>query len=507
MKHQQNSHRATAISVWGTSSHVGKSLFCAGLGRVLSNRGYSVAPFKAQNMSNNSAVTEEGGEIGRAQACQAEACRVAVTNDLNPLLLKPTGEKQSQVVLQGKVKGSIGSDFGITRLDEFKRLIADSYDRLASRHDVVLIEGAGGCAELNLRHRDLANEWITDYANAKVILIGDIERGGVFASLLGSLDLLSHEARSRIIGLVVNKFRGTPELFEDGVRILEERSGIPVLGVLPYIENHHLPDEDGASFQARRIQAGQKRERNVIRVGVIMTPHISNSTDVEALIADPRFDVDLLYEPSDEEKAFYILPGSKNVIEDLVQLKNKGMDSYLIHQNTKGKLILGICGGYQMLGTVVQDPYGVESNIGSCEGMGLLNAETTLLPKKITQNIIGTFIPNGKEIRGYEIHCGRTVSSVAQPLIEIQQEQSVSCFRKEGMISEDGLVWGTYVHGIFDSIHFRNHIAQHFGMTETVSTPEKDVYELLATTIQMHINMNTILAEINDEQETHIANP
>ena len=276
-RYGNSNHKAKALCVWGTASNVGKSLFVAGLGRLLADRGISVAPFKAQNMSNNSAVTKEGGEIGRAQACQAEACRVPLTNDLNPFLLKPTGDKHSQVVLQGRVRGNIGSDFGIGRVEEFKQAISESYDRLASRYDVILIEGAGGCAELNLRQRDLANLWIAEYADAKVVLLADIERGGIFASLLGTLDLLLPEEKKRVIGLVVNKFRGAKEIFDDGRHILQERSGKPVLGVLPFIHNHHLPDEDNASFEDRTFDTTPSGTA-CLRTGVIMPAHISNGS-------------------------------------------------------------------------------------------------------------------------------------------------------------------------------------------------------------------------------------
>lgn len=490
------SHKAQAISIWGTSSNVGKSLFCAGLGRLLSNNGIRVVPFKAQNMSNNSAVTVEGGEIGRAQACQADACRVPVINDLNPLLLKPTGDKKSQVVLHGAVSGTIGSDFGINRLEEFKRVIANSYKCLASNHDVILIEGAGGCAELNLRHRDLANEWITHHTNARVILVGDIERGGVFASLLGSLDLLPPSSKERVIGMVVNKFRGAPELFEEGVRILEERSGIPVLGVLPYID-HHLPDEDGASFQSRTIRSHHTQEKTV-RVGIIMTPHISNSTDVESLIADPRFAVELLYEPAKDEIDLLILPGSKNVLEDLVHLKNKGFVAYLIQQYSRRKHIIGICGGYQMLGTIVQDPYNVESNLGSCEGMGLLDIETIILPQKVTKNVKGIFVPNGKPICGYEIHCGQTKSNSTQrSLIHIWKEQSASCSRDDGFITPDGLVMGTYLHGLFDNDSVRNWLCEQHNILDIQQSSIPDPYDSIATAIERHLDLSPLYTILN----------
>ncbi len=493
----RDSHKATAICIWGTASNVGKSLFAAGLGRLLCNRGYSVAPFKAQNMSNNSAVTVEGGEIGRAQACQAEACRIPVCNDLNPLLLKPTGDKKSQVVLHGKVSGSIGSDFGMTRLDEFKMRIAESYDRLASSFDVILIEGAGGCAELNLRHRDLANLWIAKYADARVILISDIERGGIFASMLGTIDLLKPDERERIIGLVVNKFRGCKEIFKEGLSILEQRSGKPILGVLPFIHDHYMPDEDNASFEARLFQPTRSGE-DIIRVGVIMPPHVSNITDVEPLIADPRFQVQTLYAPLDDEFDILILPGSKNVIDDLTELKRRGFEEYINKHKARQGLTIGICGGYQMLGRSIIDPEGIESQRGEMEGFSLLRIKTELVPAKVTENVQGILVGTSIQLSGYEIHCGRTNGEdTARPLLEIHSVQGKSSHRVDGVVSENGRIWGTYLHGLFDNEGIRDSLCQRFNNYEKHENRKHDPYEVIASVLACHLNLDPIFNVID----------
>ncbi len=496
------SHKATAICIWGTASNVGKSLFTAGLGRLLNNKGYSVAPFKAQNMSNNSAVTVEGGEIGRAQACQAEACRVPVCHDLNPLLLKPSGDTQSQVVMNGTVNGSIGTDFGEKRINEFKNCIAESYDRLSSKYDVILIEGAGGCAELNLRHRDLANLWFAEYANAHVILISDIERGGIFASILGTLDLLKPDERERIIGFVVNKFRGAKDLFTEGVRILENRSGIPVLGVLPHIPDHRMPDEDNASFEARNFNA-IRHNGNVIRVGVIMPPHVSNITDVEPLIADPRFQVQTLYTPlENDEFDILLLPGSKNVIDDLIELKHHGFEDFIKQHTARNGLTIGVCGGYQMLGRTIIDPMGIESQRGEIEGFSLLRIKTELVPSKVTENVQGTLLGTEIDISGYEIHCGRSSGEdTARPLIEIHSIQGITSHRMDGIISENGRIWGTYLHGLFDNEGIRDCLCRRFNNYTQSESRIPDPYEAIASVLACHLNLDLILNVIDSEKQ------
>jgi adenosylcobyric acid synthase len=495
---RNHTHKAKAICIWGTASDVGKSLFTAGLGRLLRNMGYSVAPFKAQNMSNNSAVTIEGGEIGRAQACQAEACKISVTTDLNPLLLKPTSDKNSQVVIHGKVHGEVGSDFGENRIELFQQSIAQSYDRLASQYDAILIEGAGGCAELNLRHRDLANLWIAEYTNANVILIGDIERGGIFASLIGTLELMEKSERERVIGLIVNKFRGSRQVFDDGVKILEERTRKPVLGVLPYIHNHNMPDEDNASFEARNLSS-PSNHRNEIRVGVIMPPHVSNITDIEPLIVDTRFHVQTLYSPSSEALFdVVIIPGSKNAIDDVIELQRRGFGLFLRRCVDSTTLIIGICGGYQMLGRTIADPLAIESSKTSVEGFSLLRVSTELFAEKVTRNIGGILTQNSEYIKGYEIHCGQTQGEdTKRSFATIQQEQDEPCNRLDGAISECGNIWGTYIHGLLDNDCVRDLLCERFGKIALSDNTYNDPYETIASVIACNMDLEPIIQAID----------
>ncbi len=448
-------------------------------------------------MSNNSAVTLEGGEIGRAQACQAEACRVPIVNDLNPLLLKPSGDRESQVVLHGKVNGVVSSDFGLKRVNEFKTAISESYDRLASKYDVILIEGAGSCAELNLLHRDLANLWIAKYTDARALLISDIERGGIFASLLGTLDLLDHKQRERVIGLVVNKFRGARDIFDEGRKVLEDRSGKPVLGVLPYVRNHHMPDEDNASFETRSFHSTRARGAE-IRVGVIVPPHVSNITDIEPLLADNRFHVQALYAaPMKTESDIIIIPGSKNVIEDLIELKRRGFRSFLEEHCRQDTLTIGICGGYQMLGRFLTDPHGIETRRIGADGFGLLDVTTELYPLKTTLNVKGVFIHDMSKIAGYEIHCGKTSGKdTTRPLVQVFMEKPERCNRTDGAMSENGRVWGTYIHGLFDNHTVRDYLCKQSGVNAAQADCPADPYERIASAIASNLNLDPILCAI-----------
>ncbi|MFH1744448.1 MAG: cobyric acid synthase [bacterium] len=490
-------HHAQALAVWGTTSDAGKSLVAAGLCRLLKDMRYRVAPFKAQNMSLNSAVTVDGGEIGRAQACQAEACGIPPTVDMNPLLLKPTGETCSQVVLRGRPNGMVGGDFGMGRIDEFKSVIAESYDRLAESSDIIVIEGAGSCAELNLRERDLANAWISEYSDAKVLLVADIERGGVFASLLGTLDLLKPNERARVVGIIVNKFRGAIELFDSGRTLLEERSGVPVLGVLPYMLNHGLPDEDG-SFQYRPFHTNTDELKGKIHVGVIVPQHIANATDFDALSRDTRFVVSYLYQPVTENNLdILVLPGSKNVISDLIGLRKAGFAEFLKRHAASNKLIIGICGGYQMLGERILDPDKVEGHVPVCPGFGSLNIETRLFSEKCTVQVEGRLRAGNARVFGYEIHCGKTSGpDTEEPLLRVTHRQDAPVSLTDGAVSPDGNIWGTYVHGLFDSEEVRDVLAQRFGITETNVSDIVDSYDYIGQKMKEHLNIPYLLERL-----------
>jgi adenosylcobyric acid synthase len=466
MKSNTKSKRARAIAVLGTGSDVGKSIIAAGLCRLLHRRGVRVAPFKAQNMSLNSFVTAEGGEIGRAQALQAEACGLLPHVDMNPILLKPESDEGSQVIVQGKVWGQFGANSYFSQNRELFRFVRESYDRLAAAYDVIVIEGAGSAAEVNLRDRDLVNWPVVELADADVVLVSDIDRGGVFAQLIGTIDLLTPEERRRLLGMVVNKFRGDMSLFADGVAFLETRTGLPVLGVLPFLRDLELDQEDSIERERHRHTPFTDR---TVNVAVVLLPRMSNFTDFNALTAEP--DVALRYVASPRDIAgadVVVLPGSKNTSADLDHLRRAGFPEAIErHVNLGGELV-GICGGYQMLGREISDPHGIEAG-GRTEGLGFLDAATELLPQKTLRRVEAT--PLHLEaapdciVQGYEIHMGLTRRGADLPCFRILrrtgENKGESPQREEEEILEDGafrrdrLVWGTYIHGVFDQPGFR----------------------------------------------------
>jgi len=455
--------RAKAIAILGTGSDVGKSMITSGLCRLLHRAGIRVAPFKAQNMSLNSFVTPEGGEIGRAQALQAEACGIPPHVDMNPILLKPESDARSQIIVQGKVFATreARAYFARNRDAELFRAVEDSYERLASQYEAIVIEGAGSAAEVNLRDRDLVNWPVVEMADAKVVLVGDIDRGGVFAQIIGTLDLIAPEERDRVCGIVINKFRGDAALFADGVRFLRERTGIPVLGVLPFLRDLALDQEDSLDVDIRRQVAFQ---RDRINIAVLLLPHMSNFTDFNALAEEP--DVVLRYAATPEEADgadAILLPGSKTTLADLAYLRGKGFESLLQAHVHRGGEVVGICGGYQMLGRRIADPDAVESG-GSGEGLGLLQVTTMLMREKITEQIEGRALhlggPAALPVRGYLIHMGRTERHGHRACFELQGKEASPAGPRDiterddawldGAVSGDGLVWGSYIHGLFD---------------------------------------------------------
>lgn len=460
--------RAKAIAILGTGSDVGKSLVSAGLCRLLRRAGLRVAPFKAQNMSLNSFVTPEGGEIGRAQALQAEACGIAPHVDMNPILLKPESNTRSQVVVQGKVVATLDARAYFTRSrdSELLRAVQESYERLASQYEVIVVEGAGSAAEVNLRDRDLVNWTTVELADARVVLVGDIDRGGVFAQIIGTLDLITREERARVCGIVINKFRGDRSLFDDGVRFLTDRTGIPVLGVLPYLRDLALDQEDSLDVDARR---GLPFTADRVNIAVLLVPHMSNFTDFNALSEEG--DVVVRYVATPEEAAgadVVILPGSKTTLSDLAYLREKGFEGLLrVHVEQGGELV-GICGGYQMLGQSIDDPAGMETG-GRDSGLGFLPVTTVLAREKITEQVNAQALhiegATSLPVRGYLIHMGRTDRAGLRPCFQLlkspvgnaQSDLDIdgdeACL--DGAVRPDGLVWGTYVHGLFDQPCFR----------------------------------------------------
>lgn len=464
---------ARALMVLGTASHVGKSLLTAALCRIFVQDGYRVAPFKAQNMSLNSAATPDGREIGRAQAMQAEAARIAPTVEMNPLLLKPTSDVGSQVVLLGQVHGmQHAADYQRRRVGEFFPIVVDAYRSLATEYDIVVLEGAGSPAEINLRATDIANMRMAEAANARCLLVGDIDRGGVFAALLGTLELLEPHERARVHGFVINKFRGDRALLAPGITEIERRVGIPSLGVVPWLRDVGLDEEDSVALDdapqvARRAWHVRRRDDATrrLRVAVIALPYLANATDFTALAAEPS--VDLAYADRPDEIAHadvVVLPGTKETLGALRWLGNDF--SRAIRAFAEHHMVLGICGGYQLLGEHVADPHGVEGG-GEMSGLGLLPVRTVLAREKVTRAVRVRPRPHalfgietsasayGAASRdetldgaGYEIHMGRTIcASDARVFADLTCDGSAP--RSDGAVSADGAIVGTYVHGLF----------------------------------------------------------
>jgi adenosylcobyric acid synthase len=452
--------QARAIMVLGTSSHVGKSLLTTALCRIFAQRGYRVAPFKSQNMSLNSAATIEGLEIGRAQALQAEAAGIAPSVHMNPVLIKPSGDSSSQVVVRGKIWGQISAaDYHQRRVEELMPAVCESYQALASSFEVIVLEGAGSPAEINLKQHDIANMRMAHMADAAGLLVGDIDRGGVFASLLGTIELLEPAERDRIRGFCINKFRGDLSLLEPGVRMMEERLRKPCLGVVPYLPALVLEEEDSVGLPSVARSAWSSAEATPerrLRIAVVAVPSFSNFTDFDSLREEPS--VDLLFCRSAEllERADVVmLPGSKQTMNDLEWMRERGLDQAVCRHRG---LVVGICGGMQMLGQELLDPGGVERQ-GSMAGFGLLPIRTTMQADKVTRLCSGSIVAGSLfghplhtgHIYGYEIHVGKTkYLEGAEPFATLASGEH------DGCISADCRVLGTYLHGIFDEDCFRH---------------------------------------------------
>ncbi len=471
------------LMVFGTGSHVGKSILVTALCRILSKR-YNVAPFKAQNMSLNSWVTGDGKEIGIAQAIQAKAAGVEPSADMNPVLLKPKGNHVSQVIILGKPYADKEAGEYYDSIDNIMAIVKEAYERLACAHEMIIIEGAGGAAEINLYHRDIVNIGMARLVKPPIILVGDIERGGVFASIYGTLQLLPDDIRPLVRGIIINKFRGDMKLLEPGLKQLEGLTGLPVLGVIPYTDMR-IPSEDSVSIQDKAENG------HPVRIAVIRLRHISNFTDFEPLehYANIRY-----VEPDDElnEPDAIILPGTKNTIDDLKELMSKGMDKKIIKEAKKGTPVIGICGGYQMLGEEINDS-GIEGTGGVCSinGLGLLDVSTRFsgyekqtkqVEKPVTGDgrILGQI--KGEKVRGYEIHMGKTYGG--EP-----------AFGDDGSVSRDGLVIGTYLHGLFENENIRNsflgYLYKRKGLTYS-NEIMSDGIEELAKLVEAHVDMKSV---------------
>lgn len=445
---KKNTGKAPCIAVFGTGSDVGKSILVTAMCRSFLNRGIRTAPFKAQNMSNNSGVTPEGLEMGRAQIVQAEACRIPPHTDMNPILLKPTTDVGCQVVVQGQaVENSTALNYH-RKKEKLFSTACESLDRLRGRYELVVMEGAGSCAEVNLMVHDIVNFRMAEYADAPVILVADIHRGGVFAQLVGTMECLDPKYRDRIAGFIINRFRGDIRLFQDGVKWIEQRTGKKVFGVLPWYSHIRIEAEDSVVIESQPVISLQKIVNPSI--AVIRIPHISNFTDFDPLSAIEGMDLFFIEKVQDLSGfAAVILPGSKNTRFDLEWLKKSGWAEKLRDYATKGGHILGICGGYQIMGRYVHDPHGLEGQPGLSEGLGLLPVETTLQAPKT--NTLSRFLWKGLEGAGYEIHMGQTLRTEGEAMFTVLEQNGEAAQNTEdGCITPDGRMMGTYMHGLFD---------------------------------------------------------
>ncbi|GKU84660.1 cobyric acid synthase [Niallia sp. NCCP-28] len=489
------------IMVVGTSSDVGKSFIATAICRILSNKGIKVSPFKSQNMSNNSYVTIDGKEIGRAQGIQAEAARTNASVWMNPILLKPCSNMEAEVVLLGKaLKVLSGKKYRDQFYEQGLAVIQESLDYLKDKYDAIVMEGAGSPVEINLKSRELVNMKVAEMADVPVILVADIDRGGVFASIVGTLALLKPEERCRVKGIIINKFRGDIDLFADGIDWLEEHTKIPVLGVLPYIEDHMIDGEDSLSFHEKRITTNT----NALDIAVIKLPFISNYSDMEPFYYEE--DVSIRFVETGAELGnpdAVIIPGTKSTLSDLAQLQKVGLTEALKQYNQQSGTIIGICGGFQMLCTKLEDPFGADTGKKGLQMMGLniISASTTFQPNKQTILVEGEFFPatelKGEKITGYEIHIGETT---------INKKEGIMPFllldngKEDGCYAENGRIIGTYMHHLFHNDEFRSiwlnrlRIQKGYSIKETnfISKMKDKRFDLIAEIMKSHIDWDML---------------
>jgi adenosylcobyric acid synthase len=479
------------IMIQGTGSSVGKSIIVTALCRIFTQDGYSVSPFKSQNMSLNSYITLDGKEMGRAQVLQAYAAGLEPQVYMNPILLKPTSDRKSQIIVNGEVYGNATAvEYHNMKL-KFREMLKKHFLYMESQFDIIVMEGAGSPAEINLRDRDIVNMGMAEIADAPVILVGDIDKGGVFASLAGTMLLLKDNEKKRVKGTIINKFRGDIEILKPGLDMLEDIIKIPGLGVVPYFDLN-LEDEDGAVSFNKKIS-------NYIDIAVVKSPHISNFTDFDALRSEE--DVSIRFVTSKEEFGnpdILILPGSKNTIEDLIKLRENGLEN-CIKEYSKSGIVIGICGGYQMLGNSLKDPYEVESSVLETQGMGLLDIDTVLERNKVTTRVEAK--NKYCTVHGYEIHMGNSkYGSKAKSFFEIVNKNGVEVSLKDGAVNYKNNVIGTYIHGVFDDMDFRQYILnivrdkKHLEHKHSLSYAEIRENELdkLADIVRSNIDMKAL---------------
>lgn len=483
------------IMLVGTCSDAGKSIINAAFCRIFKQDGFSPAPFKAQNMSLNSFSTPEGGEMGRAQVVQAEACGIAPHTDMNPILLKPTTDIGSQVILHGRPVGTFSAKAYFQDTLRKETLFEEAkaaFDRLAARFNPIVLEGAGSISEINLRERDITNMRMAIYAGADTYLVADIDRGGVFGSVYGTIALLTPEERARMKGIIINKFRGDITLFDEGKRILEELTGLPVVGIIPYFHDIHIEEEDSVVLERKR----RTRQEGKINVAIVLLPRMSNFTDFDVLEHDARFNPYYTDDMEEIEGAdIIVLPGSKNTLADLQFLQEKGIADAIVRAHKAGKKIIGICGGYQMMGVRIDDPEHTEGRLSSLAGLGLLPQTTVLRTEKITRQNRFAFLPKSSlppmdfPDKGYEIHTGDTQTLPSAPESPIAQLEDG---RMDGY-RLNASCWGTYLHGIFDNPDVLADLADGFdaptGAPFDYDAYKEEQYDRLAAWVRRHIDL------------------
>lgn len=472
------------LMIQGCTSDAGKSVMVAGLCRLLKRRGLGVAPFKPQNMALNSAVTSDGGEIGRAQAVQARACGLAPHTDFNPVLLKPNSDTGAQVIIHGKALSNMEAADYHHYKKRAMTAVLESHQRLQEKYDWIIVEGAGSPAEINLREHDIANMGFAEAVDCPVIIVADIDRGGVFAHLVGTLALLSATEQARVAGFIINRFRGDLSLLQPGLDWLEARTGKPVLGVIPYLHDLHLEAEDAISTQ-------QKSEDGALNIVVPVLSRISNHTDFDVLRLHPQ--VNLHFVGKGERLPpceLIILPGSKSTRRDLDFLRDNGWDQDIAKHLRYGGKLMGICGGFQMLGTAVHDPEGIEGEAGSSKALGYLDFDTVLAADKILRQVNGTFIDSGRAVTAYEIHAGQSQGpALEKPLINLGSHY-------DGAMSDDQQIIGSYLHGIFDHSEAREQLLQWAGVSAVTALDYDKVIETnldrLADSLDAHLNLSVL---------------
>ena len=491
---------AQTLMIQGTTSDAGKSILVTALCRILARHQHRVVPFKPQNMALNSAVTADGGEIGRAQAVQAQASLLKPSVAMNPILLKPTSDQGSQVIVNGKAIGNMDATSYHAYKSQLMPVVIDAHSRLQEEFEFILVEGAGSPAEINLREHDIANMGFAEAVDCPVVIVADIDRGGVFAHLYGTWALLSDSEKARVVGFVINRFRGDVRLLESGLRWIEDKTSVPVLAVIPYVPNLHIEAEDSIT-QGQTLQRDQQEQ--VLTVVVPMYPRASNHTDFDVMRMHPQVDCQFLRDAAQFDAAdLIVLPGSKHVRGDLDWLRANGWEK-LIHRHLRygGKLI-GICGGYQMLGHWIHDPDGIESAAGSCPGLGLLALETTLQVNKTLRNVRGRLVDADLPVSGYEIHAGSTVGEPSS-LFELHNVEDHDDRFDDGALSVDNQVMGTYLHGLFDESAMLAHWLQWAGMSSVEAFDyfafRDNQIERLANVVEAELPLASLLKLLSSE--------